>query len=183
MKKTSPTLLLILIALSFVQSGCGGSPPVSTQASSEEASSVGALDLPDFSTWSAAQVCQELSSEVVADALGRKLVNEPQPFDDPTTLGIGCAYDAGSDGQQAYFAYLSLAPGSSYEQTQQAGSEEIKVDDFGLEAFRLYGADAEQLWIKLSDEAALVVAIGDRPNLDAARLLAKSFLESVTGEK
>jgi len=183
MKKTSPTMLLILIVLSVIQSGCGGSTPVSTLVSVAEASSVGALDLPDFSAWSASQVCQELSSEVVADALGRKLENEPQPFNDPATLGIGCAYDAGSDGQQAYFAYLSLAPGSAYKQTQRAGSEGIEVDDFGLEAFRLYGADAEQLWIKLSDEAALVVAIGDQPNLNAARLLAKSFLESVTGEK
>jgi hypothetical protein len=34
------------------------------------------------------------------------------------------------------------------------------------------GADAEQLWVKLNDSRALVVAIGDEPNTQAALALA-----------
>lgn len=179
MKKISALYALIFITLTVFLTACGASDG----GQKAQPASVGALNLPDFAGWSAADVCGVLSTETVGEALGRPLKGDPQPFDDASNLGKGCAYDAGRAGANAYFAYISLAPGARYAETKRAGSNVRQVNDFGLEAFRVNGADAEQLWVKLSDDEALVVGIGDEPNPDGARLLAKSFLEKVGGNQ
>jgi len=179
MKRTSTPLLLVFLTLTLFLVACG----VSDSPLKVEPASVSSLRLPDFSSWSAEAVCKVLSTDTVAEVLGRDLKSKPQPFDDPAYLGKGCAYDAGKGGANAYFAYIALAPSPLYEDNRRAGFAVREVNDFGLEAFHANGADAEQLWIKLSDEYALVVAIGDEPNPEGARLIAKTFLENVGGDQ
>ena len=46
-----------------------------------------------------------------------------------------------------------------------------------MQAFQVNGADAEQLWVKIADDTALVIAIGDVPNPDGAKKIAKYYLD------
>ena len=173
MRRITAIYILLTTAATIFLSACGASAQAVTPVS------VGPLDLPDFSKWSAEDVCKVLSTDTVEEIMGRKLQSVPQPFDDSTYLGKGCAYDAGKTGTDAYFGYIALAPRSLYEDNRRVGSNVMDIRDFGLESFRADGADAEQFWVKLSDEYALVTGIGDKPNLYTARLLAKTFLEKI----
>ena len=179
MKAKFHILFLLVGIFSVGQLACGAS----VQTQKVEPTLVDSLKLIDFTEWNPTDVCEVLSTNDIAEVLGHNLKNDPELFDDPTYLGKGCTYDAGQDGAEAYFAYVSLAPSPLYEDNHRAGFNVRDVNDFGLEAFTANGADAEQLWIKLSDEVALVVAIGDKPDPSSARLLAKYFLESVGGDQ
>jgi hypothetical protein len=124
-------------------------------------------------------MCQAVPGDFVGSVLGRTLVSDPQPFED-SYLGKGCQYDAGSDSSAVYFAYVSLAPIGSFEDTYKTGYLVKDVAGLGMQAFTANGADAEQLWVKISEDTALVVAIGDVPNPDGARQIAVYYL-ALTG--
>jgi hypothetical protein len=120
-------------------------------------------------------MCQAVPGEFVSGVMGRSLASDPQPFEDDY-LGKGCQYDGGSDSTAAYFAYVSLAPIASFEDSHQNGFKVVDVPELGVQAFTVNAADAEQLWVKLSEDMALVVAIGDVPNPDGARQIALYYL-------
>jgi hypothetical protein len=45
------------------------------------------------------------------------------------------------------------------------------IAGLGDEAYTTNGADAQQLWVLINGKAAVMVAIGDRPNPDGAKKL------------
>ena len=75
------------------------------------------------------------------------------------------------------FAYISRAPITSFNDSHQTGYLVKDILDLGVQAFQVNGADAEQLWVKIADDTALVIAIGDVPNPDGAKKIAKYYLD------
>jgi hypothetical protein len=49
----------------------------------------------------------------------------------------------------------------------------------GISAYFNNGADARQLWVKVTDKVALVVAFGDVPNEEGSRAIAKLVLAAI----
>jgi hypothetical protein len=123
--------------------------------------------------------CQLIPVDVVAEALGGALTKPPQPFHDDY-LGDGCQYDAGQDRSgHARFAYAAIAPTASFEAAQQAGPV-TPIGDLGDAAFTVDGEDAQQLWVLVQGQGAIVVAIGDVPNPTGVRQLANFLIAAMT---
>jgi len=118
-------------------------------------------------------ICSAIPTSAITNVLGRNLVGNPQPFHfNDAGTDSGCNYNTGKDGAgNAYFAYLVIAPEADYQINQLHGSAVTPVSGLGDEAFTTNGADAMQLWVLLKGKAAVMVAIGDAPNLDGARQL------------
>ena len=115
--------------------------------------------------------CELIPVEVVAQVLGGALIKAPQPFHDDF-LGDGCQYDAGKDrAGHARFGYMAIAPVTSFEAAQQSGPV-TPIGDLGDAASTIDGEDAQQLWVLVQGQGAIVVAIGDVPNPAGARQLA-----------
>lgn len=116
-------------------------------------------------------LCRAIPQAAVEAALGARLTAAPQRFTyGDASASSGCQYDAGADSQgAARFAYVALAPVAAYGQQPQAAA----VSGIGSAAYFTDGADARQLWVRLGDKAALVVAIGDRPNEEGLTALAQ----------
>jgi hypothetical protein len=115
--------------------------------------------------------CQLIPIDVVTAALDGALIKPPQPFHDDY-LGDGCQYEAGQDQSgHARFAYLAIAPAASFETTKAMGPV-TPIGDLGDAAFTIDGEDAQQLWVLVQGQGAIVVALGDMPNPSGARQLA-----------
>jgi hypothetical protein len=122
--------------------------------------------------------CELISAEIIAQVLGGALTNAPQPFQDDY-LGDGCQYDAGKDrAGHARFAYIAIAPVTSFETTQESGPV-TPIDDLGDAAFTIDGEDAQQLWVLMKGKGAIVVAIGDVPNPARARQIAGHLIAAL----
>ena len=121
----------------------------------------------------AIDICQAIPKEDIEAVMGRKLASAPVRagyYDTPGTNG--CAYDAGTDASgNACFGYVVLTPIEEYN--SQPLYKNVDVKDLGVEAYFNNGADARQLWVKINDSVAFVVAFGDRPNETGALAIAK----------
>jgi hypothetical protein len=62
---------------------------------------------------------------------------------------------------------VALTPGSV--NGEQPVSKNTEVTGFGSSAFFNNDADAHQLWVKINDHLAIVVAFGDKPNEEGAK--------------
>jgi len=123
-------------------------------------------------------VCAAIPKQVIESARGIPLVSS-QPFGYYDTLGsVGCQYDFGkSADKEAFFGYVALTPASAYgEQPLYLNKD---VSGIGDAAFFNNGADARQLWVKLGDKAALVVAFGDVPQEERVLALAKLVVAAI----
>jgi len=121
-------------------------------------------------------VCSAIPQEDIEAVMGHKLASPPEPFlyyDTPGTSG--CSYDGGKDSNgNATFGYVALTPGSVYD--EQPLSENTTVSGLGSSAFFNNGSDARQLWVKVNNNLALVVAFGDEPNEEGAKAIARLVL-------
>ncbi len=124
-------------------------------------------------------VCGAIPKENIESAIGRKLVAAPQKTDLPDVSGSnGCSYDAGKDSKgNAYFGYAVLTPANAFDNAP--GNGRTSVSGIGREAYFTNAADARQLWVKVNDSAAVVVAFGDAPNEDAAKSVAKQIADAI----
>jgi hypothetical protein len=122
--------------------------------------------------------CQLIPADVVAQALGGALTKPPQPFHDDF-LGDGCQYDAGQDrAGQARFAYAAIAPVASFDTTKTLGPV-TPIGNLGDAAFTIDGEDAQQLWVLVKGQGAIVVAVGDVPNPSGARQIAEYLIATL----
>jgi hypothetical protein len=162
-------LLLVMLALA----ACGGA----NQAPPQPEATIAPIVLTD--DLSKIDLCQAIPQEVIAAALGRKLVSPPQHFEYYETSGsTGCQYDAGkSSSGDALFAYVALTPPEVY--AQQSPYKNQAVSGIGDAAYFNNGADARQLWGKIGEKAALVVAIGDAPNEDGLKTIAQLVVAAI----
>ena len=125
-------------------------------------------------------LCQLVPAETMEAVMGRKLVASPAHFDYYNTPGAsGCWYDVGADAlQTAHFGYVVLTPLAAY--TGQPLKNEAPVTGLGKSAYFNDGAqNARQLWVKIDENNALVVAFGDQPNEAGAQLIAQMVLDAI----
>jgi hypothetical protein len=115
-------------------------------------------------------VCKAIPQEEIVKVLGRKLEGHPKPFHfNEARTYSGCEWSAGKDSSKnAYFAYAVIAPVKDYVTNKASATP---VAGLGDEAYTTNGADAQQLWVLINGKAAVMVAIGDRPNPDGAKKL------------
>lgn len=117
-------------------------------------------------------LCQAIPAADMEAVLGRKLVGPPKRFEYYDAVGTnGCWYDAGKDSSNtAYFGYVVLTPVTVY--TEQPLYLNVAVSGIGQEAYFNNGADARQLWVKMNDRIAFVVAFGDLAKEEGAKAIA-----------
>jgi hypothetical protein len=78
----------------------------------------------------------------------------------------------------AHYGYVVLTPLSAY--TGQPRKDEVPVTGLGQSAYFNSGTqNAHQLWVKIDDSHAFVVAFGDEPNEAGARQIAELVLAAV----
>jgi len=123
-------------------------------------------------------VCGAIPREDVEAVMGRKLAKAPEHFEYYETAGSsGCWYEAAKDKDgEAHFGYVVFTPVSVYN--EQPLYNKTDATGLGAAAYFNNGADARQLWVKINDKAAFVIAFGDVPKEAGARALAELVLAS-----
>ncbi len=162
--KRKAMLFLLLLGLVLL-AACGGG--------GEEEASAGDTAVP-LPISNANDICALIPADRISDILGRDLVSSPAAFDyyEGTTVS-GCQWDGGKDGGgNAYFAYAAVLNPDAF--TGFDGAEAIA--GLGDEAYAVNGPDAEQVWVRVGNDKAIVAAIGDAPNRDGAMELARYLL-------
>jgi hypothetical protein len=173
--KTSHSIHLILAGILLVLGilGCGPSNPPSEAAAPVAPIVIGA-DLSQI------DVCQAIPREHIEAAMGRKLIGNPERFEYTETPGetSGCIYYAeqGPEGE-AHFGYVVLTPIEVYN--HQPLYENADVSGIGDKAYFNNGADARQLWVRIKNHVAFVVAFGDAPNEEGAKAIAKLLVAAI----
>ena len=120
----------------------------------------------------ATDLCRTIPREDIEAAMGYKLDRAPERFNYYDTAGAsGCEYSAKEDADGAHFGYVVLTPAQEYG--NQPLYKNANVSGIGAEAYFNNGADARQLWVKVNNRVAFVVAFGDKPNEAGAQAIAK----------
>jgi hypothetical protein len=167
-------LRLVVALLAAAALACGGSAALTPSA---PVAPVGPLRLTDDLTQ--LDVCGAIPREDIEAVMGRRLSGAPTS----TTLGdnpneAGCWYEAAKDSDgEAHFAYVIFTPVEVYD-SQPLYLDEA-VSGLGEAAYFNNGADARQLWVKVNESAAFVVAFGDLPREDGAVALARLILDAI----
>src|SRR5215467_14207330 len=140
---------VLACAMGFGLLSCG-------QVSSTSSPTAPVASIAISSDLSKIDVCHAIPKEDVEAVMGRKLV-KTQPFAYYETAGSGgCWYEAAKDKDgEAHFGYVAFTRVAAYYNN---------------------GADARQLWVKINDRVAMVVAFGDVPKEAGARALAELVL-------
>lgn len=164
-------LLTVLMLVTLTVTAC------TNQAATPRADAVTMPPLTLTADLSKVDLCRAIPLAAVEAALDAKLTGAPQRFTyGDASASSGCQYDAGADSQgAARFAYVALLPAAAYDQQPQA----TPISGIGRAAYFTDGADARQLWVRLGDKAALVVAIGDRPNDDGLTALGRLIASAI----
>jgi hypothetical protein len=124
-------------------------------------------------------VCAAVPASIMEGAIGRKLTGAPSKFNYYDTGGSsGCMYEAGKDSSgQAYYGYVVLTPLEEYD--NQPLYQQKDVSGIGDEAYFNNGADTRQLWVKVKDKVAFVVAVGDVADEDKEQTVAKLVVAAI----
>src|SRR5258706_2430401 len=165
-KSRSIPLILPGILLAFTALACGLSSAPSEPKVPVAPITIGA-DLGQI------DVCQAIPKEDIEAVMGRTLASAAQRltyYDSPATSG--CTYNAGKDSDgEAHFGYVVLTPIDVYN--NQPLYLNVDVSGIGDSAYFNNGADARQLWVKIDDKVAFVVAFGDIAREDGAKAIAR----------
>jgi len=118
-------------------------------------------------------VCKAIPPENIEAVMDRKLSTPPKQFEYYDEKGTsGCWYEARKDSSgEAHFGYVVLTPVEVYR--TQPLYKNVAVSGLGQEAYFNNGADARQLWVRINEKVAFVVAFGDVPREPGAVALAK----------
>lgn len=162
-------MLLSLLILLLFTTACSQGAPANTPVPT-----LTALSLPDDIT--RFDVCAYLPGGIVAQALGRNLQANPQPFVFEEVIeSSGCEFDAGQDPQgNLLYAYVAFTTLETYNAQPEADRQ--PAGDLGEGAFFIDGADARQLWVPVDQRYAIIVGMGEQANDSAAVDLAGQLL-------
>ncbi len=161
----SASRMVVFASMLFLVAACGGS-----RTAPQPSAAMTPITLPpDLSTL---DLCQAVPPAAIETVLGHTLSGAPQRFAYGGASGsTGCQYDAGKDARgNARFAYVALTPAAAFD--QQPLSKNVGVAGIGDAAYFNNGPDARQLWVRLGDKAALVVAIGDEVDEQGLKTIA-----------
>lgn len=163
----APAVLLILAGLACGPLSSAGEPkaPIAPISVGSDLSQI--------------DVYQAIPTEDIEAVMGRKLVTSPQRFEYYDAAGTsGCWYDAGKDSSKtAYFGYVVLTPVKVYD--EQPLYLNVAVSGIGQEAYFNNGADARQLWVKMNEQVAFVVAFGDLEKEEGAQAIARLLAAAI----
>jgi hypothetical protein len=111
--------------------------------------------------------------------MGRKLASDPQPFTYDDTPGVsGCMYDGGKDSSgEACYSYVVFTPVEAYN--SQPLYQDVAVSGIGASAYFKNGADTRQLWVKVNETVAFVVANGDVANEQGLKDIARLVVAAI----
>jgi len=169
-------LAICAVVLALAALACGGTASVPT---AEPATAVAPLVLGN--DLSQLDVCGAIPREDIEAIMGRKLSRAPEVFtyyDDNPGTESGCWYEAAQDSDgEAHFGYVVFTSVESYK-TQPLYLDEA-VPSLGEDAYFNNGADARQLWVKVNDSAAFVVAFGDIEREAGSLALARLILAAI----
>ncbi len=169
MKKQTLFVLVFMTAVSLAcLVGGGASEPKAAVAPIELSKGIASLD-----------ICAVIPTEDIEAVMGRKLTSKPESFDYYGESGAnGCTYDAGKDSSgAAYFGYVVFTSIETYKNQPLYNNKDVK--DLGQNAYFNNGADARQLWVKVNDSTAFVVAFGDEPRESGTLALARLVLAAI----
>jgi hypothetical protein len=124
-------------------------------------------------------ICKAIPQEDIEAVMGRKLAKAPEYFEYYDAPGSsGCWYEAAKDADgEAHFGYVVFTHMEAYN--NQPLYNNTDVSGLGQEAYFNNGADARQLWVKVNDNTAFVVAFGDVPREGGCKALAQLILNAI----
>jgi len=127
----------------------------------------------------AIDVCAAIPPDQIEAVMERRLSKAPVRFEYDDAVGSsGCWYEAATDGHdEAHFGYVAFTHLDVYE--GQPLHQRQDVFDLGQGSFFNSGADARELWVKVNDDAAMVIAFGDVPREDGSLQLAALILAAI----
>ena len=165
-------LSAVIALLIFSTLACGGSGSVSEPKAAVAPITIGS-DLTQI------DLCQAIPKADIEAVMGRKLVSAPQRFEYYDSPGTGgCSYDAGKDASgEAHYGYVVLTPIEVY--ANQPLYQNTDVSGLGESAYFNNGADTRQLWVKVNDKVAFVVAFGDVVSEDGEKAIAKLMVAAI----
>jgi hypothetical protein len=109
-----------------------------------------------------------------------KLVGPPTHYSYRNTEGTsGCYYEGPTDNinKEKVFGYVILTPLDVYD--NQLLFQNADVSGIGDQAYFNRASDARQLWVKIDNKVAFVVAFGDTANEEGAKAIAKLMVEAI----
>lgn len=168
-------VILALVVLSTVACSLGGSS--SSISVSEPKAAVAPIAL--SSALTTMDVCQTIPQEDMQALMGRKLSGDPQRFEFYDTTGTnGCMFDGGKNAdKEAFYAYVVFTPLEVYN--NQPLYMDVAVSGIGESAYFNNGGDTRQLWVKVNDNVAFVVANGDVAHEDGLKALARLIVAAI----
>ena len=124
-------------------------------------------------------VCRAIPQEDMEAVMGRKLSGAPQHFEYYDTPGAsGCWYDGGKEANgEAHYGYVVLTPLDAYN--SQPLYQNVGVNGIGESAYFNNGADTRQLWVKVNEAVAIVVAMGDRADEEGEKAIARLVVAAI----
>ena len=159
--------------------GVGGTPaPQPTQASAP-LSLLPIAPITIGQDLTAMDLCQAIPREDIEAVLGRGLAKAPERFDFYGTPGAsGCMYDGEKDPDgEAHYGYVVLTPVAEFD--NQPLYLNVDVTGLGDQAYFNNGGDTRQLWVRIGDKVAVVVAFGDIANEDYERAIAELVVAAI----
>lgn len=165
-------LSLMIIILIILLPACAG-----TGASSEPTSPIDPITISEDLT--SIDLCQAIPQEDIEAAMGVQLVEPPARYTLRNTEGSsGCYYEGPTDSdRERHFGYVVLTPLEVYD--NQSLNQNVDVSDIGDEAYFNKGGDARQLWVKVDNKVAFVVAFGDVAKEEGAQAIAKLMVDAI----
>jgi hypothetical protein len=160
--------------------GVGGTPQASEPA--QNGAPISLVPIPPIALTAdltQIDVCKAVPQEDMEALLGRNLVKAPERFNYYDTGGSsGCMYEGAKDSSgESHFAYIVLTPVGEYN--NQPLYLNVDVSGLGQQAYFNNGADARQLWVKVNDQVAFVIAHGDIANEVGMQALAQLLVAAL----
>ncbi|HEX2697281.1 MAG TPA: hypothetical protein VHM28_06190 [Anaerolineales bacterium] len=161
--------------------GVGGTPE-STQSGGLTGGPISLVPIPHIALTAdltQINVCQVIPQQNMEALIGRKLDKAPEQFNYYDTGGSsGCTYEGAKDSDgESHYAYVVLTPAAEYN--NQPLYLNVSVSGLGQEAYFNNGADARQLWVKVNDQVAFVIAHGDIENEVGMQQLAQLLVAAL----
>lgn len=170
MKQKTILSFMVMIGLIVLSSACGTSAepmmPVAPITIVEDLTSI--------------DLCQAIPRENIEAIMGDQLIEDPVPYTYRSAEGTsGCFYQGPTTNytKEKQYAYIILTPLEVYDNQPLFQNED--VSGIGDGAYFNRGSDTRQLWVKVKDKVAFVVAFGDTPNEEAAKAMAKLVVEAI----
>ena len=180
--KPKQSIFIMLALLALLSLACGAIKTPAPDQPTQSDVSFSLVPIPPIAigpNLTAIDLCQAIPQENIEAVMGQKLSQPPQVFSYDETPGeSGCWYEAAKDADgEAHFGYVVLTPVEVYE--NQPLYLDTDVSGLGQEAYFNNGAAARELWVKLNEQVAFVVAFGDVPNEAGAKAIAQLLVSAM----